>query len=260
MSVTVNIHGIDLHYHIQGAGPHLTLIGGLGTGLWLWERNITELANHFTVLTFDNRGAGKSGKPAGPYTIAQMTDDTAELLRYLNISRTHILGVSMGGFIAQQFALEYPEMVDRLVLVATGPGRSISVPMSEEVLQLLIAPSVGDSQMMRKKFQLAFTPEYLEHEMDQLIITRLKNPQPPEAYLAQAQAGAMFDRSKDLSRIMAPCLIMSATGDVIIPPENARILARNIPNSKLKIYEGFAHQFLVENAENFNRDVIDFLI
>ncbi len=260
MAATATINGIRIYYEQHGeAGPHLVLINGLGTSTWLWEKNIPALAKHFRVLAFDNRGAGYSDKPPGPYSIAQMSADLTGLMEYLGISRAHILGVSMGGYVAQEFALTHPEMVDRLVLVATGPGSSVQVPMSAEVLELLMKPSLGDGDLIRQKFRLAFTEAFLEKEMSHLVGLRLATPQPPEAYLAQARAGAAFDRYRDLPAIAAPCLIVAATGDVVVPVENARILAGRIPNSQLKIYQGFAHQFIVENAREFNRDLIQFL-
>lgn len=260
MSVKATINGIEIYYEQHGeAVRHLVLINGLGTSTWLWEKNIPALSKHFRVLAFDNRGAGYSDKPAGPYSIAQMSEDLAGLMQHLAIPRAHILGVSMGGYVAQEFALTHPEMVDHLVLVATGPGGRQQVPMSDEVLDLLMKPSLGDGDLIREKFRLAFTEAYLQKEMAHLVALRLATPQPPEAYLAQARAGASFDRYRDLQKIAAPCLIVAATGDVVVPVENARILAGRIPKSQLKIYQGFAHQFIVENACEFNRDVIHFL-
>jgi pimeloyl-ACP methyl ester carboxylesterase len=250
---------INLYFELHGSGPFLTLIGGLGTATWLWENNIPALSQHFTVLVYDNRGAGKSDIPDGPYTIRQMAEDLAGLLQYLNISRTHLLGVSMGGYIAQEFALDYPECVDHLILAATTPGKSQTVPMAPEVMELLITPSEGDKDLMRRKFALAFTHDYLDRHMDKLIEQRLSTPQPPAAYLAQAAAGAAFDRSGDLHKIKHPTLVVGATGDRIIPVENIHRLAALIPNAQTIVYDGFAHQFVVENAAEFNRDVIAFL-
>jgi pimeloyl-ACP methyl ester carboxylesterase len=252
-------NGIRIYFELHGSGPFLTLIGGLGTATWLWEQNIPTLSKHFTVLAYDNRGAGKSDIPEGPYTIQQMAQDLAGLLQYLNIARTHLLGVSMGGYIAQEFALDYPEYVDHLILAATTPGKSQTVPMAPEVMELLITPSEGNKELMRRKFALAFTHKYLDRQMDKLIEQRLSTPQPPAAYLAQAAAGAAFDRSDDLHNIHHPTLVVGATGDRIIPIENIHRLAALIPNTQTIVYEGFAHQFVVENAATFNRDVIAFL-
>jgi pimeloyl-ACP methyl ester carboxylesterase len=252
-------NGINLYYELFGSGPFLTLIGGLGTAVWLWENNISELSQHFTVLVYDNRGAGKSDKPDPPYTIQQMADDLAGLLQYLKISQTHLLGVSMGGYIAQEFVLNYPAVVDRLILAATTPGRSKAIPMDSDVMELLVTPSEGDKEVMRLKFSLAFTDNYLNRHIGKLIKQRLSTPQPPSAYLAQAAAGAAFDRSADLHKISHCTLVVGATGDRIIPIENIYQLASMIPNSRTKVYEGFAHQFMVENATTFNRDIITFL-
>lgn len=256
---TAIINGIRMYYELHGSGPHLTLIGGLGTATWLWENNIAALSRHFSVLAFDNRGAGLSAMPEGPYSISQMSDDLSGLLSHLKITKTHILGVSMGGYIAQEFTLNHPEKVDRLMLVATTAGRSVAVPMAPEVLQLLITPSEGNVEMMREKFRLAFTDTYLDAHLNHLIRLRLETPQPPFAFMAQATAGGNFDRSADIHRITAPTLAVGATGDRVILAENLRLLSERIPNSQLIIYNGFAHQFVVENAAQFNHDIIDFL-
>lgn len=256
----VKANGISLYYETSGSGAHLVLIEGLGVATWLWEKQVPEFAKHFTTIVYDNRGAGKSDKPAGPYTIGMMADDLAALLDSLKISRAHLLGVSMGGFIAQDFALRYPEKVDRLILVSTSAGGPEHVPMALEVLAQMFATDGTPRELVRRKLALAYSEAFIQSkEIEHLIDLRLADPQPPYAFMAQAAAGASFNASDRVQNIQAPCLIMAARGDRIVPAVNAQNLAKKIPQSRIKIYEGFGHQFFVEMPDRFNRDVIEFL-
>ncbi len=257
---TAHINGTHLYYEIHGHGPYLILIEGLGAATWLWEKQLPEFSQHFTTVMYDNRGSGLSDKPPGPYSISLLADDLAALMEYLEISQAYILGVSMGGFIAQEFALTSPEKVNRLVLAATGCGGKDQVAMPPEVLKSLMENSGSSRDAIRRKLSLAFSETFMNTpQVEHLIDLRLQTPQPRHAFLAQAEAGATFDRSADIHLITAPTLILAASGDKLVPAENANILARKIPNSQLKIYPGLGHQFWVENAAEFNRDVIEFL-
>lgn len=256
----VEANGIRLYYEIYDIGPPLILIEGLGVATYLWENQIPDFARHFTTVVYDNRGVGQSDKPEGPYSIAMMADDLAGLMQALNIPRAHILGVSMGGFIAQEFALRYPERVDRLVLVSTSAGGADHVPMSEETLQRLMAANGDPRELIRSKLALAYSEAFMQSDpVERLIDQRLANPQPPHAFMAQVAAGSSFDRSQEVRRIQARCLIAAATEDLLVPVANAHNLAKKLPNSEIKIYEGLGHQFFVEIPERFNQDVINFL-
>ncbi|MDZ7360306.1 MAG: alpha/beta hydrolase [candidate division KSB1 bacterium] len=256
-----NANGVELYYEITGSGPPLVLIEGLGVAAWIWEKQTPELSKHFTVVAYDNRGAGKSEKPPGPYSISMMADDLAALLDSVQIPRAHLLGISLGGFIAQDFALRYPAKVDRLILVSTSAGGPDHVPMASEALALMFATDGAPRDLTRRKLALAYSDSFMQKnsEVEHLIDLRLADPQPPAAYMAQAMAGAAFNLSGQVQQIKAPTLIMAATGDRLVPVANAHNLNKKIPHSQLKIYEGYGHQFFVENANEFNRDVINFL-
>lgn len=256
----LEVNGTEIYYEIAGHGPALVLIEGLGVATWLWEKQQPAFTKHFTTIAFDNRGAGKSGKPPGPYSIRMMADDMAGLLDSLKIAKAHLLGVSMGGFIAQDFALRYPQKVDRLILVSTSAGGPDHVPMAPEVVNAMFATDGSPREIARRKLALAYSEAFMAtNEVEHLIELRLADPQPSHAFIAQATAGAAFNLSDQVHQIEAPCLIMAATGDRIVPVANAHNLAKKIPNSRLKIYEGYGHQFFVEIPEAFNREVIDFL-
>jgi pimeloyl-ACP methyl ester carboxylesterase len=257
----VKANGIELYYEKTGEGPYLILIEGLGASLYLWEKQIPELSKHFTVIAYDNRGVGKTDKPAGPYTINMMAKDLAGLMDALDIPKADILGVSMGGFIAQEFTLLYPEKVNKLVIAATSAGGKDHVPMSQETLSLVLAASGESRDIIKKKLALVYTKEYLSNKetIEHLVDLRIQNPQSPEAYQAQAMAGMTFDRSEEVKNINKPTIILGATEDLLVPVQNSYNLNKKINNSKLKIFKGYGHQFFVEDAVEFNNEVINFL-
>ena len=257
--------GTSLFFEVHGSGSAtpIVLVEGLGAATWLWEQQLPELAEAFTVVAYDNRGVGRSDAPEGPYTIVQMADDLAAVLDTLEIERAHVLGVSMGGFIAQEFALRYPDRVDHLVLVSTSAGGATHVPMGADVLaQMMAAPETDDPRaFVRSRLPLAFSPALMADSarVEHLIDQRLERPQSAAGYQAQLMAGATFDAADRVRQITAPTLVAAATADLVVPVQNAHNLAKALPNAELRLYPDLGHQFFVEVPEAFNRDVIDFL-
>ena len=256
------LSGLDIYYAQYGQGPHLVLVPGLGVSTWIWDDHLPHFAPFFTVTTFDLRGAGRSDKPEGPYTVSQMAGDLLELLDFLNIPQCHLLGISLGGFVAQEFAIGHPERVNRLVLAATGPGGEAHSPMMPEVMDLLLAKSAAQSpgELLRRKLLLAFTENYMDSPAGEgQIRKRIRDPQPRAAFEAQAAAGSVFDRCRDLGNISAPTLILSGALDPLVPPDNGRYLQEHIPDSRFSLFEGLRHQFFVEDAQRFCEEVTAFL-
>jgi pimeloyl-ACP methyl ester carboxylesterase len=261
---TTSSNGITLYYEVHGQGPNLVLIEGIGYDLWMWYRQLPALAPRFRTLIYDNRGVGRSDKPPGPYTHEQNADDLAGLLDSLGWERAHVLGISMGGFIAQEFALKYPDRVDRLVLAATAFGGPNMAPLPPEAVKALTPnPALSPEEKIRSAMPLAFsTPDWPgKHpdEFEQIVRWRLEHPQPPEAALAQAMAGLTFNTEERLKAITAPTLVMAGTRDNVVPPRNAELLAAAIPVARLDLVEGAGHVLNIEHAERFNADVIEFL-
>jgi pimeloyl-ACP methyl ester carboxylesterase len=256
----IRANGAGLWVEVWGAGPPLVLVEGMAVGTWIWERQLPDLADHFTTVAYDLRGSGKSEKPEGPYTIALMAEDLAGVLDALDIRSAHVAGVSQGGFIALEFALRWPERVRRLVLMATSAGGAGHVPMSQETFARFMDNSGEPRERTRRKLALAYTEEFLRGpDVEHLIDLRLRDPQPPQAFQAQAMAGVGFDRSADVQRITAPTLVLAGEGDVLVPVENARRLAAAIPRARLRTWPRLGHQFFVEAAEDVTREIITFL-
>ena len=225
----VPIDGFQLYYESAGDGEPLVLIPGFGSGASLWSRQIGPLARHFRVVSFDPRGVAQSDKPEGAQTISLLADDLAELLRFLSIAKTHVVGVSFGGFVAQEFALRYPQMTRKLVLCCTSFGGPNHVGPAPEVMSEIMQPrAAGDVS--------------------------------EEMYRVQLQAAVGFNAEDRLSAIKSPTLIVSGDADVIVPVQKSHNLARQIPNAELRLVSGGTHTFFIEQADEFNQVLTEWLL
>ena len=258
----VKVNGIELYYEIHGSGEPVLLIEGLGYATWQWFRQIDELAASYQTVIFDNRGVGESDKPDVPYSIEGMADDAAALLKALGLTQVHVLGTSMGGFIAQKLALRHPELVKSLVLACTSFGGAHSIPITQEALNsMLNVAGLTPEESIRQGFQAAFSPGFMSAEADlirELIRWRLAKPTPRAAWQRQFNAVAAFDSEEDVAQIRVPALILTGSEDIVIPPENAVLLAQRLPKAKLITVPGGGHLFFIEKAAEFNRHVLDF--
>lgn len=256
---TVEANGIRLYYREMGSGDPLLLIMGLGGNADWWPPAFLKyLASRYHLVAFDNRGAGRSEKPPGPYSIPQMADDAAALMDRLGWPSAHVLGMSMGGMIAQELALQHPERVRKLVLVVTTCGGPEQVPASPEVLQILYSPKEGISPevIARSTLYILYPRKFMEEnpeKMEEMVKAILRAPIAPDAFALQLTAIINWSSHPRLKHIDKPTLIITGSEDILIPPENSRILARAIRGSRLVEYPGGGHgligQFPVEVAE-----------
>jgi 3-oxoadipate enol-lactonase len=262
---TVKANGIEIFYEITGNGQPLTLIMGLGCSARQWKWIVPLLAESFQVITFDNRGVGRTSKPDMEYTTNLFADDIAALLNTLGIDRTHIFGVSVGGMIAQKFALSYPEMVDRLVLGCTMPNFFHLPPAAEDSQRMqesqLLPPDKSVDVMMRLFLSEKFFAESPDQaaELKEVMLTE-KIEQGEDAFLLQLGAAMNHDTLEQVKHITAPTLVITGDLDPIAPVENARFLAEQIPDSTLIELPGIYHAFWVEGFEEASDAIIKFLI
>ncbi len=259
----INAPGFRMYYETHGSGFPLLLINGLGSDHLEWLFQVPAFAPHFTVVVFDNRGTGKSDVPPGPYTTAQMADDAAALLDTLKIARAHVLGVSLGGMIAQEVALRHPDRVDGLVLGCTGPGGTLSIRPTPEAMAAFVNADGGNPESnLRRMIPFLYTEGCLKErprEIDDFIRRRLENPTPPEGYVAQLAAAVSHDASGRLERIRARTLVITGDADRLVHPENSRRIAERIPGATLVVVPGAPHRLFAETADVFNREVLSFL-
>ena len=265
---TVEVNGLELYYREYGCGERsgepLLLIMGLGGNADWWNPLLLELlSQRFHVVTFDNRGAGRSGKPPGPYSIAQMADDAAGLMERLGWASAHVLGMSMGGMIAQELALRHPDRARKLVLLVTACGGREHVPPGQEVLKMLL-PEKGMSleRMAEITLKLLFPQSFIDanpgaaEEMKRAV---LGAPIPTRCFLAQLNAIATWSAFPRLKDIRQETLIITGTEDILVPPENSRILAREIPNSRLLEFPGGGHGLIGQFPREVAEEVVAFL-
>jgi len=280
-SGTVNVNGINIYYEVHGSGEPLLLIEGLGYSSWMWYKQVPVLSKSHKVIIFDNRGAGNTDKPDSEYTIELMARDAAGLLKEMGVESADVLGVSLGGYVAQELAVTEPEMVRNLVLVSTnsGPGKLITgkSPFFNGFLKLWgFLPTAFDSsrgpvrleyakndeERMRYGLSLAFSEEYFKNnsdEIDRIVEWRLENPQPEYAWRRQLLAGIGYDSSPRSGEIKSRTLLVNGAQDRIISPESALKLSKRIPDSTLVVLEGAGHLLFIERAEEFNAHVLGFL-
>jgi pimeloyl-ACP methyl ester carboxylesterase len=264
---TIKANDINIEYEIHGSGDPLLLIAGLGYDRWMWHKMVPLLAEHFQVITFDNRGVGGSDAPKGPYTANLLAGDSAALLAELGIEKTAVAGHSMGGFVAQSLSLNYPHLVDKLILSATNFGGPNHIRITQEAL-LVLMDSRGDPiERLRRGIAVSTAAGYAEKAADfieEWIAYRAANPIAPAAYEAQLAIGlglmseeAAFENK--LHQVKAPTLILFGREDKVVPPENAALFAEKITNSRIEILPGAGHFYPFEAPQSAAEAVTRFL-
>ncbi|MCA9879284.1 MAG: alpha/beta fold hydrolase [Thermomicrobiales bacterium] len=242
---TLHTNGTDLYYDVAGRGAPLLLIPGLSGNTAAWDGLRPYFVEHFSVISLDNRGAGRSGSPAGPYTTAMMADDAAALLDHLNAPPTAVVGHSMGGMIAQELALRHPDRVAKLVLHATAAQPThiaqqwlrayiwlLHSDVDAEQAVLWVLPWMVSSGLMRQ-----------HAEVEAMVDAWLNDPYPPAVagVTAQAEACLAHDARARLPEIAAPTLVLTAADDLLTPVGCAQELADGIPGARLQVLPSGGH-------------------
>jgi 3-oxoadipate enol-lactonase len=259
----------NIEYYLEGSGPPLLLISGFTAQASGWHDPFVErLQRQFTTIRYSHRGTGTSDRLSGEVTFRDLADDAAGLLDTLGIERAHVLGVSMGGMIAQELALNHPSRVVGLVLGCTaGAGvnseREGIVRPAPEVLALLTPkPELSREEQVRQSWPAVSTPEFLESHpevLEERLRRSLINPTPVETAMRQMAAGQTFDAFDRLPDISAPTLVIHGDRDVLVPIENAYVLKERIPGAELHIVQGAGHLFTFEFPEQSAAAVVEFL-
>jgi 3-oxoadipate enol-lactonase len=262
---TAKVGDINIYYEIHGKGEPLVLIYGYIGHSGLWFRQIPILSKKYRVIAFDNRGVGRSDKPDIPYTMAMMAGDIAGLLDIMGIDTAHIFGISMGGMIAQHFALNYPQRVISLILGCTTCGGVHSIQPKPESLAALFdfeRMKRNPEEFVRQVMPFCFSQEFINKNPDiveKRVAKQLEYPTPPHGATRQAAAIMGHDTYELLPEIKLPTLVIAGDNDRLIPVENSRILASRIPKAELVIIKGAGHEFFIEDAEEANKIVLGFL-
>ena len=251
-------HGISIEYDVHGDGPPLILIGGLGFGRWSWFKQVPALSNRFRTIAFDVRG-----EQSLSYGVADLSAEVVTLLDHLGIEKAHVLGTSLGGFVAQELALERPDLVDKLVLVCTSYGSHAPETMSPQALGRMLGwGALSPESATRRGLETATSDAYRDENPDEFnLILRWRLADSPSlaTYYQQAMAGARFDASHDVENIASPTLVIHGADDRYMPVANAVALAESIPGAKLRVFEDAGHLVFIERAEEVNEEIVSFL-
>jgi pimeloyl-ACP methyl ester carboxylesterase len=259
----VGIGDISLYYVEAGTGEPVLLIMGFGGDHLAWGLQMPALAEGYRTVAYDNRGAGQTSTPDVPYTTAMMADDAAALLDALDIASAHIVSVSMGGMIAQEFALRHPRRVRTLQLHATYARPDRYMTALSEVWRT-VRVTVGREEWLRSVALWLFAPvTYNErpHVVELVVQNSLNNPYPQSltGFLRQGDAVRTHDALDRLGDIRCPTLVTVAEHDILVPPRFAREIALRMPHAEFHIVAGAGHGYMWERPEEFNRLSLEFL-
>lgn len=250
----ITVGNLSVNYEIKGNGYPLLMIIGLSFSLLDWGDELPdELAKHYQVILYDNRDAGRTTTSSvKDYTIADLADDAAGLLEELGINQAHVFGVSMGGMVAQQFALRHADKLNKLVLGCTMAGGNCSVPAK-------LSSFAGGSLL-----DLLFTQSYLADASNKRNVENfLANTSPYHSkeggLYRQLNAIASHDTCNTLKSIKSPTLIITGDSDVVIPRANSDVLQREIPGAKLEVLTNGNHGFPYSHALGTASLLINFL-
>ncbi len=245
---------IELSYERAGSGPPLLMIMGMSGTFDHWNAAfLAELRQDFETIVYDHRGVGASSRLGGPITIAQLAQDAAGLLAALELDSAHVLGISMGGMVAQELALAHPERIRALTLGCTYCGGEGSAVASEEVMRRLAeGMTSGDRERaIRTGWEVNVSPEFAADDEAYARFKEigLRRAVPVEVIMQQMRAITEHDTSARLPEIALPTLVMHGTLDQLLPVQNGHMIAGLIPDSRLEIFDGVGHMFFWEQPE-----------
>jgi 3-oxoadipate enol-lactonase len=261
MAVTTADDGTELYWEESGSGTPLLLIQGLGWSAEMWYSLVPQLEGNHRVIRYDGRGIGRSGVPAGPYSIERMADDAIAVLHAAGLDQAHVLGVSLGGIVAQEVALRHPDAVTSLILGCTHPGGAETVWPAPEVMQVLRERATMPFEeavkaAVKYAYSAAVDPAVIQEDMRR----RLDLPTSPEGYQGQLLGGLGYQGTLPrLKGLAVPALVFTGDADEMVPPVNSTTLAEAIPDSTSVTIPGAGHVCFTEQPAAVGKAVLDFL-
>ena len=251
----------ELHVEEHGDGEPLLLIEGLGQGSWAWSRQVPVFSERFRTITYDTRGTGRSPVPPEPYGVRDLAEDAADILAG---RPAHVVGFSMGGYVALTLALAHPGLVRSLVLTGTGAGGPSRVHRPEHVREAFRAAfGLPAEEFGRATMPYTFSPGWPDAEperYEEILAARLEHPTPDETIVTHVEACyAFYNGNCAVEQISNRTLVLHGDADLIVPVENGRMLAARLPNATYVELPGKGHNVMLEDPDTFNRIVLDFL-
>jgi 3-oxoadipate enol-lactonase len=256
----VESQGSKIYWEAHGSGEPLLMIMGLGASLDWWWRTLPAVTPHYRAILLDNRGVGRSDQPPGPYTIAQMAADAAAVLDAAGVERAHVFGCSMGGIIAQEFALLYPARVNALILGCTACGGFEAIRADPEAAKLLATrPQMTMDEALEASVPILYDSGTPRATIDEDFVVRRRVYPTVAAYMAQMQAIFAWRCYDRLPQIAAPTLVIHGESDRLVPAANGKLIAGRIPGAKLVLLPNAGHLFTTDQPEAAHAAVLSFL-
>lgn len=260
---TVTVRDLPIFYRETGAGEPVLLLQGLGVDHRGWGLQVAALSPWFRCITPDNRDVGRSGRAAGPYTVADLAADAAGLLDALDVAHAHVVGISMGGAVAQELALSCPERVRSLALIATycsGDPRGTALFQGWRLMRERLSPA----EYFRATYPWVFTVgDYLRPGFVEGMVERAATDpylQEPEAWARQMAAATSFHSEDRLGRIAAPTLLLFGEADLLTPLRFARAMQERIPQAELVVIPEAGHGLIWSHPQTVNAVLLGFLL
>jgi aminoacrylate hydrolase len=254
-------NGIQTHYERYGSGPALVLVSGLGGAGAYWAPQIDTLSQAFTVITYDQRGAGTSDHPDEPYSIAVLADDLRALIDGLKLERPLVIGHSTGGAIAQVLAAREPDLLAGMVLYASWAKSDAHFNWCFRMRRALLEGASLEEYVHGSALFL-YPPEHVRdhaHSLSPALLASVALFPARKIVLRRIDAIMAHDATKVLASIQTPTLVLCAEDDILTPPYQSRVLAEAIPGAQLKIVPRGGHSFSETQTSTFNRIALDFL-
>jgi 3-oxoadipate enol-lactonase len=248
-----------LYWDERGSGEPLLLIMGLSYPSYMWHRSRPILAERFRTIALDNRGVGQSDAPPGVYSIALMASDAAAVLDARGVESAHVFGVSMGGMIAQEFALQYPGRVRSLILGCTAVGGHHAVQAEPEALQVLLRRDVTPEEAKEAIIPFIYDPATPRERIDEDMAIRMKWYPTPQGYMGQLEGIFGWESYSRIAQISAPTLVVHGETDRLVPAGNARLIAEKIPGAKLVLIPHASHIFETDQPAAAHHAILEFL-
>jgi 3-oxoadipate enol-lactonase len=255
----VENQGAKIYWDEQGQGPPVLLIMGLGYTSCMWHRARPALARRYRTLAFDNRGVGLSDVPPGPYSIATMAADAAAVLDVAGVGSAHVFGVSMGGMIAQEFALQFPARARSLILGCTSPGGTSAIRAEGAVIDILFLRGMTPEQARTAILPYIYDSSTQPALIDEDVNLRRNWLPSSEGYTAQLQAIRAWEAYSRIAQITVPTLILHGESDGLVPAGNSELMASRIPGARLALLEHASHMFLTDQPIAAMNEILAFL-
>jgi 3-oxoadipate enol-lactonase len=255
----VENEGAKIYWDEQGSGEPLLLIMGLSYPSYMWHRSRPILARTYRTIALDNRGVGQSDVPPGAYSIALMASDAATVLDAAKLQSAHVFGVSMGGMIAQEFALQYPKRVRSLILGCTAAGGPHAVQAERKVLEILMRQGMTPEEAKEAIIPFIYDSGTPRERIDEDMAIRMKWYPTPQGYTSQLQGIMGWEAYSRIAEITAPTMVIHGETDMLVPPANGRLIAERIPRAKLVLIPCASHIFETDQPAVAMQAILGFL-